>query len=242
MHDSLPALSRYLKKVLYEHPKELALQAIKFPGFLFVGAGLVLLLRDLSKRRFVFIGICFLGYLGYGLVFYKLRYHYFLFPCLFLLPCYFLFQKYVFTVLGCVPVLKIPVSWLIIITLAGSASFRAYRQTRGILDDEPRHLIEMAEFVKSRSSPNEIIIARKPHLPYLSGLKRAFPELHTSDEYLEKAREMGARYLLYTEREAALWTPLNSFSDPNAIPEGFELIYRHVSTNSLLYEIDSENF
>ena len=100
----------------------------------------------------------------------------------------------------------------------------------------------MAEFVKSRSSPNEIIIARKPHLSYLSGLKGAFPELHTSDEYLEKAREMGARYLLYAEREAALWAPLNSFSDPNAIPEDFELIYRHVPTNSLLYEVDSENF
>ncbi len=48
---------------------------------------------------------------------------------------------------------------------------------------------------------------------------------------------MGARYLIYTERGARLWPALEAFREPERVPDGFELIYQHEPTHTLVYEL-----
>jgi hypothetical protein len=140
-----------------------------------------------------------------GLTGFVLRYYFFLFPFLFLLVTYFLFQRYIFTALGDVPFFRIAVSWILVLILAVSQSIIAYRKTSSSIASDPIYLLEIADFLRNRSSPHDIIIARKPHLAYLSGLRREFPLAETADDFLLKAREIGARYIVYSDFDASLW-------------------------------------
>jgi hypothetical protein len=231
-------LTKYTKNVFYRNIMSLVVEGLQFPAYLFAGAGLLLLLRDLCRRRLVFLIVCLLGYLLLGLVGFYLRYYFFLLPFLFLLVAYFLFQKDVFNALGCIPAFRIPVSWLIVIILAICVSKDAYDATRRTLASEPRYLTEIAAFLRNRSSSDDLVIVRKPHLAYLSGLREEFPLLETPNEYLTKAREIGARYIVYSKREELYWPGLRSFGHPDTLPADFKLIYRHEPTGTLIYEIE----
>lgn len=237
LHNPLVVLRTYIKDVLYRNPIKLASQGLQFPSYLFAGGGLVLLLRDLSRRRLTFLGVCLLGYLLLGLVGFYLRYYFFLFPFLFLLVTYFLFEEHIATTLGQIAFLRIPLSWLILIILTACLGYDGYQATKRTIKSEPRYLIEIADFLRSRSSPNDMIVVRKPHLAYLAGLKGAFPLVETKDEFLWKSREIGARYVAYSDYEASLWPGLRSLRDPETVPWGLRLIYEHKPTHTLIYEV-----
>jgi 4-amino-4-deoxy-L-arabinose transferase-like glycosyltransferase len=239
-------LLTYLTGILKDNILPLLTQSLSFPAYLFCGSGLLLLLvefsrkrEDLSRRRLTFFLVCFFGYLLLGLTGFVLRYYFFLFPFLFLLVTYFLFQRYIFTALGDVPFFRIAVSWILVLILAVSQSIIAYRKTSSSIASDPIYLLEIADFLRNRSSPHDIIIARKPHLAYLSGLRREFPLAETADDFLLKAREIGARYIVYSDFDASLWPGLKSLRDPSALPKSFKLIYSHKQSHMLLYKIDN---
>jgi hypothetical protein len=136
-----------------------------------------------------------------------------------------------------IPILSGAVSWLAVTVLAVLVSLSSYQGTRSILASEPRYLLEIASFLRNRSTPGEPIIVRKPHLAYLAGLKWVFPHLNTAEDYLAKAREIGARHIVYSDFETIFWPALKSLRDPKALPDAFKLIYRHEPTRTLVYEI-----
>ncbi len=123
-----------------------------------------------------------------------------------------------------IPIFSHVVSWLCVVALAAFLSIGSYKATTRILASEPRYLLEIANFLRSRSAPGELIIVRKAHLAYLAGLRRAFPLANTSEEFLTKAREIGARYIAYSDFETLLWPGLRSLGNPNGTPEGLKLI------------------
>jgi 4-amino-4-deoxy-L-arabinose transferase-like glycosyltransferase len=236
----------YLKSVLKENIEQLFPQSLRFPAYLFAGSGLLLLLAELSRRRgnlfrrrLTFLVVCLFGYFILGLVGFVLRYYFFLFPLLFLLVTYFLFQRYILAALGYIPFFRIAVSWLVVLILAVSQSISAYRKTSSNLASEPSYLLEIANFLRNRSSAHDIIIVRKPHLAYLSGLRREFPLAETVDDFFVKAGEIGARYIVYSDLEASLWPGLKSLRDPKTLPKSFKLIYAHTPSHTLIYEIDN---
>lgn len=244
LHDPLVLLTKYVRAVLHGNIIGLTTKTLKFPAYLLAGAGFLLLLRDLCRRRLTLLVVFLLGYLLLGLVAFWMRYYFFLFPILFLLIAYFLFDKYVFTKLGHDPFFRMPVSWLLLIIIGGYQGLYAYRATSDIITSEPRYLFEIADLLRNRSSSNDIIFALKPHYQYLTGLKSAFPVaqnpreyLETADEYLEKAQKIGARYIIYSDYEAKIWPGLKSLADPKALPHNFKLIYHHKPTNTLIYEV-----
>jgi len=59
----------------------------------------------------------------------------------------------------------------------------------------------------------------------------------TAEEFLAKARQAGARYIVYSRLEASMWRGLESLSDPQVLPADFTLVYRHGPTETLVYEI-----
>jgi 4-amino-4-deoxy-L-arabinose transferase-like glycosyltransferase len=238
-YNPLLILKRYLKDVLYWNPLQLATEGLQFPAYLFAGAGFVWLIQDLSRRRLVYFGVCLLGYFSLGLAGFRFRYFLYFLPVLFLMVSYALFHKDLLIRRPDLPFLKIPAGWAIVAILALCLSAQAYKQVRQTLNTEPRYLLDAAKFLRERSSPNDIIIARKPHIAYLSNLRQEFYPLDTADQYLAKAREIGARYLVYSDFEASIWPGLKSFKDPEVLPPGFTLIYRHEPTHTLIYEIES---
>jgi hypothetical protein len=234
-------LSTFLQDVLHDNLWLLTTEGIRFPAFLFTGAGFLLLVTDFSRRRATFIVVCLLGYLLSCLVGFSLRYYFFLFPLLFVSVAYFFFCEHVFIHLGKVPFSRVPVSWLIVISLAGLGASQAYRATRKTIDSEPRHLSEIARFLRDRSSPDDRIFTYRPHIAFLSGLRCSFPLApppQTANEYLVKAREAGVRYVVYSQSDASLVPGLESLSKPDAITNDFKLVYRHAPTLTLVYEIE----
>lgn len=245
LYDPVKFVSTYFKSILVENLVPLFSESLNFPCELFSGSGFVLLLAEicrkkgnLTRRRLTFLVVCLFGYLLLGLAGFVLRYYLFLFPFLFLLVTFFLFHKYIFAVLRYIPFFQIATSWIIVLILAVSQSMIAYHRTNVIIASEPRYLLEAADFMRNHSSSQDIMIVRKPHLAYLSGLRGEFPLAETADEFLVKAREIGARYIVYSDLEASLWPNLKSLSDPRTVPNSFKLIYSHKQNHLLIYEID----
>ncbi len=231
-------IEKYLKGVLYYNLIDLIKGVLKFPLFLFAGAGSLLIVTSRSKKLFAFVIINLLGYLLLGLVGFYLRYYFFLFPFIFLLVTYFFFHKEFYKLQGNLLIGKINLSWIIIIIFAVIISVRSANHISKFINSEPRYLVEISDEIKKFSKPNEKIISRKPHLAYLSGLERIFPLVNTPEEYLFEAKLSKARFIIYSEVEAEIWPALKTFAEPQNLPKEFRLIYKHEHSNTLLYEID----
>jgi 4-amino-4-deoxy-L-arabinose transferase-like glycosyltransferase len=235
-HDPAGFLEKYLGG-LFSNAWRLGTEGLGFPASLVAPMGLVLLLRDRSRRRVIYLLVCLVGYLSLGLVAFHLRFYYFLFPLGFLSVAYLL--------VGWLPATRriraagVPVGWVLVLVSAASLAASAYRQTSNAIASEPRYLIEIGDFLRQRSSPGEIVIARKPHLAYLAGLINTFPFVRGADDYLAEARRRRARYLVYSGYEAQQWPGLKSLRDPRAAPAGLTLIYVHPQSETLIYEVNS---
>ena len=235
-HDPPVFLRKYLGSV-FSYAGRLAVEGLQFPAYVVGPIGLVLMLGDLSRRRLTYLVGCLFGYLPLALVGFHVRYYLFLLPVGFLLVAYAIFR----TMPGEYRLfnLRVPVRWLALLIIAAFLSASAYREVSNAIAAEPRYLFEIAEFLRNRSSPGDIIIGRKPHLAYLAGLKDTFPFVHTAEAYLTKARERRARYVVYSAYEAWQWPGLRSLKDPVALPSGLKLIYHHRPSRTLIYEVDS---
>ena len=237
LHDPGEVSKTYLKDVLGRNPWQIATRCLQFPAFLFAGAGLLLLLGDLCRKRIALLGVYGLGYLLLGLVGFYTRYYLFLFPLLFMGAAYFAFDPRVSAKLGSATRLGRGASWALIGVIAlflGSATFSTVRTQ---LASEPRHLLELAQFLRERSSAGDRMIVRTPHLASLAGFEYRFLVEREPELFLRRAREMGARYLVYSERGARQWPALEVLREPERVPDDFELIYRHEPTHTLVYEL-----
>lgn len=239
LHDPVRLLQEYCKSAFSSNIRLFRLEQGR--SFYFAIAGFLLLLGDLRRRRVVFLAVCVSGYLLLGLVVFFVRYYLFLFPLFFLLVAYFFFSETFFSKSsGYILTFRVAASWLIVLFLAASIAKDSYQATRRTLAAEPRYLFDIATFLQTRSSPQDLIIARKPHLAYLAGLPRIFPLAENAAGFLAAARENHARYIVYSDAEASGWQGLESLKDPDALPDAFTLIYRHEPTHTLVYEIASQ--
>ena len=237
--DPLGMAGSYLNSVLNDYPRELASHALMFPAYVFVGIGALLVLTRLSRRRRIFLGVYALGYLLLGLAGFQLRLYFFLFPVLFVFAAYALLHHSASRALGRSPLRNVAVSWLMVALLAGALAVNAAREIGRTLRSDPVYLFPIAAFLRSHASPDTVVIAQKPHLAYLAGMRWTFPMAQSAEEFLEKARELGARYVVYSDREASLWRGLKSLRDPGALPAGLTVIYRHDPSHTLIYEVDA---
>jgi hypothetical protein len=239
-HDPVRVAVRYVKDVAYLYPARLAEEAVHFPAYLFLGGGLLLLLlRGPSRSQASFLVLCALGYLLMGLVGFVERYYLFLHPLLFLCVAYFLFEAPTLAS-GPAQGKRSHLGWVLSAAVAVPLAWQALDSTRATLADEPRHLIPIAQWLRERSDPEDLVIARKPHLAYAAGLRQGWVSATAADEFLEGARRMGARYVVYSPEEGRLWPGLESLRDPEALPPGFTLVRRHEATGLLIYEIRDE--
>jgi hypothetical protein len=235
-NDPVGFLRRYLHN-LYWHGVQLGTRALGFPSYLLAPLGLVLLLRDPSRRLLAYLLVCVVGYLFLGLVRFVPRYYLFLLPLLFGAVAYVLFD--LLPRARHLRKVEAPAKWLVLLAATALLSVSAYRSVSLLIATEPRYLFAIAEFLRRRSSPGEKIIARKPHLAYLSGLVNTFPFVDRADAYLKEARERGARFIVYSPYEAWLWPGLRGLRDPLAVPDGLKAVYTHPPTRTVVYEVEA---
>jgi len=243
-YDPVKMLRRFVEDVLYNNVLKLTLNVIKFPAFLFVGAGLLLSLRYPTRRYLTFLVVCGLGYFLHGLGPYTERFYLFLFPLLFLcvavVPFYgdetsSPFRAHILNK-------RLHLGWVVVGFLLVASAYMSYGVTSRLLNSDPKHLLELAEVLKVRSSPDDVIMAIKPHIGYLTNLKVVSAAVADSgDLYDQKMREQKVRYIVYSGDEAKYWEGLKALSDPAHVPKSFRLIYEHGPTETLVYEIQKSS-
>lgn len=208
---------------------------IILPPLILIAFGIYYLLKNKNNddqewrtKILSFLTTNLFGYLILGLVGFNRRYYFFLFPCLSLLLIYPFYRYLLSEITGKV----IAVFFIILIAIV------ACGETYSLITSEPRYLLEIADILKSKTKPQQIIIVRKPHLAYLAELTPTFPLVNTAEEYLEAAKKIDAQYIVYSDYEATLWQGLKSISSPQQLPPEFQLVYRHSPSNTLIYQIN----
>ncbi len=239
---NIPAI--FVSKFLLNNVDSPVYQIIITPPLILFTLGVYCLLRDIraydkekQSKIFSFLLVNLLGYLTLGLVGFSRRYYFFLFPCLFLIIVYPIYRSQFWCKGFCNYLLPKIISLIIIILLTISLPIAASIETYNFFVSEPKYLLEIAAFLQSKTSPHQTIIVRKPHLAYLAKLNPIFPLANTATEYLVVARTNNAKYIVYSDYEATLWEGLKSLANPQQLPQEFRLIYRHMPSNTLIYQI-----
>jgi 4-amino-4-deoxy-L-arabinose transferase-like glycosyltransferase len=257
LYDPIDLITIYSKDILFANipailvPKFLLSDAefpvyqilITPPLILFI-SGIYCLLRDIragnkekQSKVFTFLLINLLGYLILGLVGFSRRYYFFFLPCLFLILVYSIYRSPFWLKSSRHDLLLKITSIIFAILLTIPLPIVASIETYDLIASEPKYLLEIAAFLQSKTSPHQTIVVRKPHLAYLAKLNPVFPLANTATEYLAVARTNNAKYIVYSDYEATLWEGLKSLANPQQLPQEFRLIYRHIPSNTLIYQI-----
>lgn len=233
-YDPLRLTRQYAASLLCRYPRRMATSILQWPTLLAAIAGLALFLRRRRRKQLAVALVFAAGYLILGLVEFQVRYYVFLFPLLFGVAACGLWSR----PLRRVRLAGVSLSVLATVACAlvlGAHSVSAGRRT---VYSEPRYLLPMADMLRTRATPDNILVAQKPHLAYLAGMQWDFVLGHTPQEFLDGARSLGARYIEYSDLEASNWPGLSCLKDPAALPKEFTAIYQDAAhSHTVLYEL-----
>lgn len=241
-HNPLLFFGRYLYS-LARNLVGLGGKGLGVPLVLFVIAGLVMTLRRATRDQQSLVLINGVGILLMGLVGYYLRYYFFAFPLLFGLVAYSLcgLLGEDHQAIQSKSTWGRHVGYVLFSAFVAIGGWRSALDVRTALGEEPRHLIPIAEWLQQHASPSDVIVSRKPHLGYVSGLRRTFVLAESAEEFRAAAEQAGARFIVYSDFEARLWPGLSSLGDPGAVL-GMTVVYEHEPTGTLVYELDLPRF
>ncbi|NIR49896.1 glycosyltransferase family 39 protein [candidate division KSB1 bacterium] len=223
---------------IYRHFYDLLIHSIKFPSFLFVGAGGLMLFRNLSKRQFSLFLFPALSFLLLCLVHYEPRYYLYIIGFFMFLGAFFLFhdeavQKknpgYFGLIHGRELAYAVTIFFLLVFSL---------KEIKKTISAEPRELLEISSVLRENVQEDESMIARKPHLGFLANLRtKYFPESTTVSELLEYAKKERANYLLYGEVEAEHRPQLKMLLKPENAPEALKPLLVWEKPRTVVYKL-----
>ena len=224
---------------IYHHFYDFLINSLKFPSFLFVAAGLLVLLPRMSKKQVALFVFPVLSFLLLCLVHYEPRYYLYLISFFIIPITYFLFQNEESHDRSGLVIAKylrqIAFGMTVLFLLAFSA-----KEVKRTIQDEPRELLEMANGLRNKVESGSGLIARKPHLGFLTGLKTVyFPEVDSLSDLLAYAASENADYILYGEIEAKRRPELRALLQPENVSEQLEPIYVWDDPLTVVYKIKS---
>ena len=221
---------------LYRHFREVLLNSITLPAGLFVLPGLLLLFREPSKRQLAFISFPVFGFLLLCLVHYEPRYYLFIILFFVFGAAYFFFGAH--GVQGDSRWYR-RLNWGVYGFAVLALGYHSSKELQSTLTTEPHELRVAAQTLRQHSQKGEVIIARKPHLGYLSELKTLyFPEADSIDELIRFAKSRNAKYLLYGEIEMARRPQLLSLLEGANSHHELEEIYKSAQPPLVVYRIN----
>ncbi len=222
---------------LYRHFYKVLITSIRFPTFLFVAAGAFALVTRMSRKQASLFVFPALSFLLLCLVHYEPRYYLYLVSFFIMPAAYFLFSDDAIDGGANAGVLR----WIKYAAFGLTVLFVLISSTREVrqnISGEPRELLEMAAELRQKADNHEAIIARKPHLGFLTERETVyFPEASTLPMLLEYAAAENAGYLLYGEMEAQRRPELNFLLEPDGLPDELEPIFVWDNPRTVVYKI-----
>jgi hypothetical protein len=238
LYDPWRFTKMFVKDVAYVKAHGLAWRVLEFPSILFAGAGLLLYVHQLTRRRAAFLILCLAGYLLHGLAGFAVRFYFFLFPLLFLAVVLPIFQWERLPLPRSGGRREWAAGWWVFGLLALASVYHAYVSTTWFLQTEPKYLIEAAAVVKSRAVAGDRIMAIEPHLSYLTKLPfRSGAVANSLDRYVETVTAEGIHFLVYSKHEEEYWPGLRVLSQPDQVPKSLQVIYEHKPSSTIIYEV-----
>jgi len=99
----------------------------------------------------------------------------------------------------------------------------------------PYETLEAADYLAAHAR-GQVLLARKPHVAFLSGMRFApIPQVDSPGALHTVAVQTGARYLLVSGAEMALRAGVRPFAQPDARVPGFRRVFE--SGGALVYEV-----
>jgi 4-amino-4-deoxy-L-arabinose transferase-like glycosyltransferase len=226
----------YLSDVFLDYPAALADQVVTFPAYLFLGAGLLVMLRRGGARRMTWLLVTAFGYMLLGLVGFYPRYHLFVFPVLFLLVSYFLLSEEPGNAGAPASALG-RLRWAACVVVLAGTGYASASAVQKAFEREPRYLLRFAADLRRRSHPGDAMVSGKPQLAWVAGLRRIVPAQESPEAFLALAPDLGARYFTYSPVEATIYPALEALRDTAAVVNRFTLLFRDPGSGTLVYEI-----
>ena len=135
---------------------------------------------------------------------------------------------------------RFPVRIVIFVLLWMPGAISAFAKTQDPQNPEalqagPYETLEAADFLKAHAA-GETLLARKPHVAFLSGMRFApIPQVDSPAALHAAAMRSGARYLLVSGAELALRAGVRPFAEPDARVPGFRRVFE--SGGALVYQV-----
>jgi hypothetical protein len=99
----------------------------------------------------------------------------------------------------------------------------------------PYETLEARDFLAAHAR-GETLLARKPHVAFLAGMRFSpIPQVDSPAALHRAAREAGARWVLVSGAEMSLRAGVRPLAEPNARVPGFRLAFE--SAGALVYEV-----
>ena len=226
-YDPLYITINYLKHVII-YVKIFCENIIRFPGYLFFGAGAFLFFNKLNRQQFVYFLFCSTCYLILCLVWFLPRFY------LSLYPIGFLFVAIFFDSQMNVAASKKVYRLLLIAVFSFIACFLFWLQIKEIrytMSQEPIELRKIVTYMNTYENYEKaVMVSRKPHLPVLLKMKYCFPlsNTMTAEEIVAFAKNNNAKYIVYSDRDAKDSPILKSFEKPEKVENLVNLIYSDI--------------
>ncbi|HJR63065.1 MAG TPA: hypothetical protein VJ803_05140 [Gemmatimonadaceae bacterium] len=235
-HDPVHVVKQYAREVVLSNPLGLMQELVRYPSFLFFGAGFLLLLLNPPRRLVALVLLSALGYALLGLHGFSARLYLFLLPALFLPVAFLLFHERLPDVTARFRVNVGALSWGLCLAIAALTSYQTFGLAALEISNEPHHLARAAHWLREHASSGERVALAKPHVSNWSGLPEFYSPARSLEELVADARRNDVRFLLYSpsERGFPAFQPL---ADTTRMHADLALVYRDPSPLTLIYEV-----
>lgn len=231
-YDPIRFASNFIRNA-YRHFNSILFDILRIPLCLLIIPGVLFFLKKTNAKQLTYFTFPLFGFLVLSLAIFHERYYLPFVPCFVFFPVYFIF--YYSRSLKRSSLLFVIVAFVIVLLFLLRFSFI---KTKKFITSEPKELLQIAQLIRENSSENDIIIARKPHLGYLSHRKTVyFPEVSSVEELLSYARKNKATFVLYSNIETKLRPQLRVLMQPEKLPPELKLFYQWDDPKIFLYKI-----
>jgi len=209
-----------------------------FPAYLFLAPGAVLLFSRINRKQLSYFTIAVFGFLIYCILVFMPRFYIYILSFFLFLVVYFLFYEKIanddksFAVKFSLLTKSI---FIVTVILLSISSIKALKKN---ITTEPLELKKISQLLRAKSKESDIMIARKPHLAYLSNMKVVvFPNVDSIEKLIDYAKEKKAAYLLYSDIEAKTRPRLKILQEPDKVPSNLQVFYYQDKPKIIVYKI-----
>lgn len=238
-YDPIRFIIGVINNAYYGHFQNILFKVLRFPLYLLIVPGTIIFFQKSNKNQLSYFTIPVFGFLFLSLSIFHERYYLPFLPFFIFLSLYFIFYcKDSFEKNNTLIKKLLSFSSLSLVTILLFLLPASFEETKKYISTEPTELFEISQILREKANPSDVIIARKPHLGYMSQVKSIyFPEVSSLDELLKYAKENKATFLLYSNIETELRPQVKILLEPDKVSQNLKIFYQKNNPKMMLYRI-----